>query len=55
MVYDFPELQGVMGQYYARHSGEKAEVCLGIVEHYLPRFAGDNYPSSIAGESIKSR
>ncbi|MGI5901686.1 MAG: glycine--tRNA ligase subunit beta [Desulfitobacteriia bacterium] len=52
MVYDFPELQGVMGQYYARHSGEKAEVCLGIVEHYLPRFAGDNYPSSIAGKVL---
>jgi glycyl-tRNA synthetase beta chain len=52
MVYDFPELQGIMGADYAASSGENPEVCRGIVEHYLPRFAGDALPGSIAGRVV---
>lgn len=52
MVYDFPELQGIMGADYAARSGEPAEVCQGIVEHYQPRFAGDVLPQSIAGQVV---
>nr|MDA8107778.1 glycine--tRNA ligase subunit beta [Betaproteobacteria bacterium] len=44
MVGEFPELQGVMGRYYARHDGEPAEVAHAIEAHYLPRFAGDRLP-----------
>jgi len=49
MVYEFPELQGIMGRYYAIETGEREEVCNAIYEHYLPRFAGDELPSSRAG------
>jgi len=49
MVGEFPELQGVMGMYYARHQGETEEVAQAIFEHYLPRFAGDILPDSAAG------
>ncbi|MFZ3100966.1 MAG: glycine--tRNA ligase subunit beta [Desulfitobacteriaceae bacterium] len=52
MVYDFPELQGIMGADYAASSGEAPEVCRGIVEHYLPRFAGDTLPDSLAGQIV---
>ncbi|KLU59632.1 glycine--tRNA ligase beta subunit [Peptococcaceae bacterium CEB3] len=52
MVHDFPELQGVMGADYAAASGEKAEVCQGIAEHYQPRFAGDALPASLAGRVV---
>lgn len=44
MVGEFPELQGVMGYYYAKQAGEPNEVALAIKEHYLPRFAGDTLP-----------
>ncbi len=44
MVGEFPELQGVMGRYYALHDGEKAEVADAISGHYHPRFAGDSLP-----------
>src|SRR5258706_681625 len=44
MVGEFPELQGVMGRYYARHDGEPPEVADAIAEHYRPRFAGDALP-----------
>jgi glycyl-tRNA synthetase beta chain len=44
MVGEFPELQGVMGRYYALHDGEKREVADAIGEHYKPRFAGDALP-----------
>ncbi len=47
MVKEFPELQGVMGREYARLSGEEQEVALGIYEHYLPRYPGDQLPSAI--------
>ena len=46
MVGEFPELQGVMGRYYARHDGERAEVADAIEMHYRPRFAGDRLPES---------
>lgn len=49
MVYEFPELQGTMGRYYAIHSGEEAEVSGAIYEHYLPRFSGDSLPQSDTG------
>lgn len=52
MVYEFPELQGVMGGYYARHSGEATEVALAIKEHYSPAFAGDAPPTSLAGAVV---
>lgn len=52
MVYDFPELQGIMGADYARLSGEKLEVCTGILEHYQPRFAGDELPKSLTGRIV---
>ncbi|MGI6413018.1 MAG: glycine--tRNA ligase subunit beta [Syntrophomonadaceae bacterium] len=49
MVYEFPELQGVMGRYYALKSGEGQEVSNAVFEHYLPRFAGDMLPSTKTG------
>lgn len=44
MVGEFPELQGIMGMYYARHDGEAEEVAAAIEGHYHPRFAGDSLP-----------
>ena len=44
MVGEFPELQGVMGRYYALHDGEKPAVADAIAGHYYPRFAGDSLP-----------
>ncbi|VBB06073.1 glycine-trna ligase beta subunit [Lucifera butyrica] len=52
MVYEFTELQGVMGREYARLNGENAIVADAIFEHYLPRFAGDALPEQIAGRII---
>ena len=52
MVYEFPELQGIMGGYYAEHSGESPEVALAIKEHYRPAFAGDGPPSNSAGAVV---
>lgn len=52
MVGEFPELQGIMGGYYARHDGEPATVAQAIGEHYLPRFAGDALPVSLLGISL---
>ena len=49
MVGEFPELQGIMGREYARRSGESEAVAKAIFEHYLPRFAGDELPESLAG------
>ncbi len=46
MVGEFPELQGIMGEYYARHDGEPEDVALAVREHYEPRFAGDELPST---------
>jgi len=49
MVGEFPELQGVMGGYYARHDGETEAVALAVEDHYRPRFAGDALPRTDAG------
>ncbi len=52
MVGEFPTLQGVMGREYARHDGEPKEVADAIAEHYLPRFAEDAIPPSLAGKIL---
>lgn len=52
MVGEFPELQGVMGSYYAAADGEPADVAAGIREHYLPRGAGDALPGSATGTIV---
>jgi glycyl-tRNA synthetase beta chain len=52
MVGEFPELQGIMGTYYARHDGEHDEVALAASEHYQPRFAGDALPSTATGTAV---
>ncbi len=52
MVGEFPELQGIMGTYYARHDGEPAEVAAAIEEHYRPRFAGDALPATQVGTCV---
>lgn len=52
MVYEFPELQGVMGREYARRSGENPAVAQAIFEHYLPRHAGDDLPATPAGRIV---
>ncbi|MEC4720197.1 glycine--tRNA ligase subunit beta [Noviherbaspirillum sp. CPCC 100848] len=52
MVGEFPELQGIMGTYYARHDGEPEEVALAASEHYQPRFAGDALPSTQTGTVV---
>ena len=49
MVGEFPELQGIMGNYYAKHDGEHAEVAAACSEHYMPRFAGDALPQTQTG------
>ena len=49
MVGEFPELQGIMGSYYARHDGLPEEVAQAIEDHYKPRFAGDELPRNIIG------
>jgi glycyl-tRNA synthetase beta chain len=52
MVKEFPNLQGTIGKEYARLSGEPAEVCEAIEEHYFPRFAGDRLPASTVGAAV---
>ena len=52
MVYEFPELQGIMGGYYAADSGEDKEVAAGIKEHYRPAFAGDRMPETKTGAIV---
>ena len=49
MVGEFPELQGIMGGYYARHDGLGDVVALAIEDHYKPRFAGDELPRNAVG------
>ncbi len=46
MIFEFPELQGLMGYYYALHDGEPDAVATAIKEHYYPRFSGDQLPES---------
>ncbi len=52
MVGEFPELQGTMGGYYARHDGETEEVADAIEDHYRPRFAGDALPRGMCGTAL---
>ncbi len=52
MVGEFPDLQGVMGREYTRHEGERADVSLGIFEHYLPRGATDQLPTGDLGAFV---
>ena len=49
MVGEFPELQGIMGGYYARHDGLGEDIALAIEDHYKPRFAGDALPRNPVG------
>ncbi|MEW5952385.1 MAG: glycine--tRNA ligase subunit beta [Bacillota bacterium] len=52
MVFEFPELQGVMGREYASRSGEEPAVAEAVFEHYLPRHAGDELPSTLPGRAL---
>ncbi len=52
MVGEFPELQGIMGQYYALNDGEAPEVARAIEAHYHPRFAGDTLPADNIGAAV---
>lgn len=52
MVGEFPELQGIMGRYYALSDGEPPAVAEAIAEHYLPRFSGDALPTSVDGQIL---
>lgn len=49
MVGEFPELQGIMGGYYARHDGLSEDIAFAIEDHYKPRFAGDELPRTQTG------
>ncbi|MEK8032032.1 glycine--tRNA ligase subunit beta [Ideonella sp. DXS29W] len=49
MVGEFPELQGIMGGYYARHDGEPEAIAFAVEDHYKPRFAGDDLPRNDVG------
>lgn len=52
MVKEFPELQGIMGRYYAEHGNEPAEVSVALDEQYMPRFSGDRLPATPVGEAL---
>ena len=52
MVGEFPELQGIMGRYYAQHEGLDDDVAFAIEDHYKPRFAGDELPRSEIGTIV---
>jgi glycyl-tRNA synthetase beta chain len=52
MVGEFPELQGIMGGYYARHEGLRDGVAIAIEDHYKPRFAGDTLPRNHTGTVV---
>jgi len=52
MVMEFPDVQGVMGMYYARFDGENEEVAVALNEQYLPRFAGDKLPTSLVACAV---
>ena len=52
MVFEFTDLQGTMGRYYANHDGEAAEVASAMEEQYMPRFAGDELPSTATGRIL---
>ena len=52
MVGEFPELQGIMGRYYALHDGLSADIADAIEDHYKPRFAGDTLPRNPVGTAV---
>jgi len=52
MVGEFPELQGIMGRYYAQHEGLDNDVAFAIEDHYKPRFAGDDLPRNAVGTAV---
>lgn len=52
MVYEFTDLQGLAGKYYAEHDGEHADVCAAMIEQYMPAFAGDELPATATGTAI---
>ncbi len=52
MVAEFPELQGIMGRYYAKNDGLADELAVALAEQYLPRFAGDELPATIIGQAL---
>ena len=52
MVGEFPELQGLMGRYYALHDGEPDSVADAIEQHYWPRFAGDALPEGPVAQAV---
>ncbi|WP_028454524.1 glycine--tRNA ligase subunit beta [Chitinilyticum litopenaei] len=52
MVGEFPELQGIMGQYYARLDGEDTEVAYAVEAHYKPKFAGDTLPEGAVAQAV---
>ncbi len=52
MVFEFPELQGIMGRYYAQRDGEDDAVAVALDEQYQPRHAGDDLPASPIGQAL---
>lgn len=52
IVYEFPELQGIIGSYYARMDGEPDEIANAVMEHYLPTHAGDSLPEGTIGAVV---
>ena len=52
MVGEFPELQGIMGRYYALHDGLASDIADAIEDHYKPRFAGDSLPRGMVGTVV---
>ncbi|GGK32799.1 glycine--tRNA ligase subunit beta [Aliivibrio fischeri] len=52
MVFEFTDTQGVMGMHYATHDGEDEQVALALYEQYMPRFAGDDLPSTDISASV---
>ncbi|HMC13676.1 MAG TPA: glycine--tRNA ligase subunit beta, partial [Gallionellaceae bacterium] len=52
MVGEFPELQGIMGRYYAKHDGLSDDIAFAIEDHYKPRFAGDVLPRNMVGVCV---
>jgi len=52
MVLEFTDLQGIMGQYYAAHDGEADDVAKALNEQYMPRFAGDDLPTTLTGCAV---
>lgn len=52
MVYEFTDLQGLAGSYYAQHDGEHTEVCAAMKEQYMPAFSGDDLPATVTGTAL---